>query len=211
MFKIIGADQKQYGPISEVQIRQWIIDGRLNEHTQAQREGTGDWLSLSDFPEFADIFNPAAASPSSTFTPPLTPGPIGAPVPTGTREAALSAVKGPATALIITASLSLVCDLFVGLFSLLSKGVHNAADVPPEVRQLMETPIVGCIYFFGAAMYALIIFGAIKMMRLQSHGLAIAASVLIMLPCSWCCILGLGFGIWALVVINKPEIKSQFS
>jgi hypothetical protein len=215
MFKIIGADQKQYGPISEVQIRQWIADGRLNAHSQAQREGTSDWQLLSAFPEFAEIFNPSAADPSSTFTPPPTPGPMGASIPTGTREAALSAVKGPAIALIIIASLGLAYNLFLGLFGVVSGGTPNMygdmTKVPPELRHFMEGPMIGLAYIFFAAIYGFILFGAIKMMRLQSHGLAMAASVLIMLPCSCCCVLGLGFGIWAIIVLNKAEIKSQFS
>ena len=26
-----------------------------------------------------------------------------------------------------------------------------------------------------------------------------------------CCLLGVPFGIWALVVLNKPEVKAQFT
>jgi hypothetical protein len=36
------------------------------------------------------------------------------------------------------------------------------------------------------------------------------ASVVAMLPCQCCCLFGLPFGIWALVVLNKPEVKSHF-
>src|SRR6185503_1522504 len=71
MFKIIGADQKEYGPVSTAQIRQWITDGRLNAATRAQREGTTDWQPLSAFEEFADLFGvapaptPAAGAPAA--------------------------------------------------------------------------------------------------------------------------------------------------
>jgi hypothetical protein len=51
----------------------------------------------------------------------------------------------------------------------------------------------------------------LKMKRLESHGLAVTASILAMLPCtSPCCIIGLPLGIWALVVLSKPEVKSAF-
>jgi hypothetical protein len=38
-----------------------------------------------------------------------------------------------------------------------------------------------------------------------------AASIIAMIPCvSPCCLLGLPIGIWALVVLMKPEVKSAF-
>ena len=52
MYKIIGADQKEYGPVSADQIRQWIREGRANATTVCQAEGTTGWRALSTFPEF---------------------------------------------------------------------------------------------------------------------------------------------------------------
>ena len=49
MFKIIGADQREYGPVSEAQIRQWISDRRLNASSRAQRATGGDWQTLAEF------------------------------------------------------------------------------------------------------------------------------------------------------------------
>lgn len=71
MYKIIGADQKQYGPISADQIRQWISEGRVNGQTVACAEGTDEWKPLSQFPEFG--FTPA---PVSTAKPPSFAGPM---------------------------------------------------------------------------------------------------------------------------------------
>jgi hypothetical protein len=31
-----------------------------------------------------------------------------------------------------------------------------------------------------------------------------------MLPCSICCLVGLPIGIWAVVVLSKPEVKGTF-
>ncbi|MBI3416379.1 MAG: DUF4339 domain-containing protein [Verrucomicrobia bacterium] len=64
MFKIIGADQKDYGPITAEQVRQWIAEGRANAQTRAQSDASPDWKPLGSFPEFADAFAAkAAASP----------------------------------------------------------------------------------------------------------------------------------------------------
>ncbi len=54
MYKIIGADHKEYGPISGDHIRQWIAEGRLNANTQAQAEGAAQWQPLSAYAEFAE-------------------------------------------------------------------------------------------------------------------------------------------------------------
>ena len=42
MYKIIGSDQKQYGPVSENDLRQWIAQGRVNAQTLIQAEGQTD-------------------------------------------------------------------------------------------------------------------------------------------------------------------------
>jgi hypothetical protein len=55
MYKIIGADQKEYGPISADQIRQWISEGRVNGQTKVCAEGTQDWRPLETFPEFSYV------------------------------------------------------------------------------------------------------------------------------------------------------------
>jgi hypothetical protein len=56
-----------------------------------------------------------------------------------------------------------------------------------------------------------VFFGALKMKKLESHGLAMAASILVMTPCiGSCCLLGLPIGIWSLVVLAKPHVKAAF-
>jgi hypothetical protein len=52
MYKIIGTDQKEYGPVTSDQITQWIAQGRVNAQTKAQAAG-GEWKTLGDFPEFS--------------------------------------------------------------------------------------------------------------------------------------------------------------
>jgi hypothetical protein len=215
MFKIIGADQKQYGPISVEQIRQWIKDGRLNAQTPAQRAGESEWQPLSMFEEFADLFQSAtaAASPSGP-APAYAPAAMPGPVPTGSREAALSAVKGPAIALIVVASLGIAYFLLVGTLALMGRGMAQRpmpATVPQEWWPLIRL-LQGPLQFFFAAVSGFVLFGALKMLKLQSRTLAMVTCIAAMLPCiGCCCIFGLPFGIWGLVVLNKPDVKSQFS
>ena len=53
MYKIIGGDGQEYGPVTEQQLRQWIVQGRANEQSMVLREGSDDWQPLSSIPEFA--------------------------------------------------------------------------------------------------------------------------------------------------------------
>ncbi len=71
MFKMIGGDGREYGPISTEQLRQWIAEQRANGQTMLQREGSADWLPLSAFPEFAEALGTAwPGQPGETITPP---------------------------------------------------------------------------------------------------------------------------------------------
>ena len=59
MFTILGADGKEYGPVTAAKIAEWIAGGRANLQTQARRAGETEWRTLADFVEF----NPAATPP----------------------------------------------------------------------------------------------------------------------------------------------------
>jgi hypothetical protein len=68
-YTIIGGDQKQYGPVTAEQLRQWIHDGRLNPQSQIKAESDAEWRPLSAVPEFADALGARSAAP--TTPPPL--------------------------------------------------------------------------------------------------------------------------------------------
>lgn len=55
MFKIIGADGRQYGPVAAAQVREWVASGRANAQSMAQSEGSTEWKPLASFPEFSDL------------------------------------------------------------------------------------------------------------------------------------------------------------
>lgn len=69
MYRIIGADGREYGPISADQLRQWILEGRASAATRALAEGTTDWKPLGTFPEFSLLFTAPAATPSAAPRP----------------------------------------------------------------------------------------------------------------------------------------------
>jgi hypothetical protein len=71
MFKIIGADDKEYGPISAEVLRQWIQEGRANGQTKVLPEGLTEWKPIAEVPELASML-------VSETPPPTAPGPIAA-------------------------------------------------------------------------------------------------------------------------------------
>src|SRR5947207_13388881 len=66
MYKIIGADQREYGPVQAEQVLKWISEGRANAQTKAWSEAGSEWKMLADLPEFADALRArgALAQPS---------------------------------------------------------------------------------------------------------------------------------------------------
>lgn len=54
MYKVLGVDQKHYGPAEAAQIRQWIRERRLHGQSLVQTDEAGPWKPLCDFPEFLE-------------------------------------------------------------------------------------------------------------------------------------------------------------
>ena len=69
MYRIIGADGRQYGPVTGEQLRRWIAEGRANAQTQTLAEGATEWKPLSAVPEFAGHFAPPIPPPIGAVTP----------------------------------------------------------------------------------------------------------------------------------------------
>lgn len=57
MFKILGSDGKEYGPVTTEQLRQWISEGRAGGQTRVKPDGAADWMLLNTVPEFAEVFH----------------------------------------------------------------------------------------------------------------------------------------------------------
>lgn len=215
MYTIIGGDGKQYGPISEADLGKWIAEGRLNALSMAKAESDAEFRPLSTFPEFAHLFGVPAAI-SGGIAPPLGGGHDG-------RDAAAQKVKVPAIGLIISSSVSLLFALY-GLATISSTAAKmqqlesRLADNPQAQQMIQQMahffsgPFGVANIIFQIIISVLILIGSIKMLNLKSYEFAYAAAILAVIPCiTPCCgwILGLIFGIWAMVVLGKA--KSNFS
>lgn len=70
MYKIIGNDQRQYGPLTAEQLRAWIAEGRVNGQTLIWKEGASGWMPLASRAEFASAIAPPIVSTRSTQSAP---------------------------------------------------------------------------------------------------------------------------------------------
>lgn len=73
MYRIIGSDQKEYGPVSADHVRQWLAQGRVNARTQIKPDGAAEWQALSTLPEFAKDLAEAAPPPVMAAPNPAAP------------------------------------------------------------------------------------------------------------------------------------------
>lgn len=163
MFTILGADGKEYGPVTAGQIAEWIAGGRANLQTRARLSGETEWKTLGDFPEFglrpsSGPDQPAALPPpTTTFT--TAPGAIPAPAQLTGTAAEISARLAPqAAAFDLFACLSRSFDLWKSNFlplvgvTLLALIVQFAANMVPLLgffcSLLLAGVFTGGLYYY---------------------------------------------------------------
>ncbi|WP_442505534.1 hypothetical protein SH528x_004325 [Novipirellula sp. SH528] len=151
-------------------------------------------------------------SPPNPYSPtPYASGQFGGP---GNGGNAMALVSSPAISLIVVSAVCIFCMLIamgIDAYLLLS---GMAGRLPAnKVGWSRETQIA--VRLIGAcviiAINSLILFSAIKMKGLKNYSLALTGAILAVIPCiSPCYFLGIPFGIWALVVLMRPEVKQAF-
>jgi hypothetical protein len=145
---------------------------------------------------------------------------------------ARSAVGLPATLLIVVGALSLL-QAIVGLIRLGSLPAQmnqmiatieadpnmprdqkdTWIDILTTIKEVAEQPTALISYIVNILCAALVLIGGIKMLQLSGPGLPTISAILAMIPCtvSCCCCLGLPVGIWALVVLYRPDVRAAMA
>jgi len=120
LFKIRGADQNEYGPVTADVVIQWIAANRLARHSLAQIEGSTEWKPLSEFPEFQGVLSAQSAPP-----PPM----LGGSYPSGGSQ------QGMAIASLVLGIGGITClSLFAGIPAIiLGHMAHSRARKMPAV------------------------------------------------------------------------------
>ncbi len=204
MYKILGGDGKEYGPIPADTLRQWVNEGRANAQTQVQAEGGAGWTALGQLAEFAPLFS---APPAPSGAPSAFPAGV---APSGQAS---QMVSGPAIGLIVTAALGALAQLAsIGMNVFGMSMSQNMGQQQEAAWVHMFSGGIGIFFsIIGIIMSVVIFLGAIKMKKLEGYNFALTATIIAMVPCiSPCCLVGLPIGIWALVILMKPEVKGAF-
>jgi uncharacterized membrane protein YhaH (DUF805 family) len=162
----------------------------------------------------APMYPPPPPSPPSPPPPPYNPPPTGG-APTGGAPAAQQ-VQGPAIGLLITAVIGIILGLLslvmnvagIGMSGMEGLGGGGATD---QYMQYMSGGFGIVSAIIGLAISAFIIWAAMQMKQLRNWNMSVAASIVAMIPCIGpCCLIGIPIGIWSLIVLMKPEVKSAF-
>jgi hypothetical protein len=127
------------------------------------------------------------------------------------RSPAKSAVAGPAIALMIVGGLGLAIAIVNLVITLVNPDVNQLFPAPKndaEKAGRMMGNAIGGIVSIGWGI--VVIAASIQMLNLRTRGFAFAGAIVAMIPCNLCCLLGLPFGIWALVVLSRDDVKNAF-
>ncbi len=132
----------------------------------------------------------------------------------GQSEVARALLRGPAIGLIVSASICLVCVGLAMAFSafLLASGMTE--HLPEPSTGMSKSSQVWIRFAWGGAMFAanvVILIAAVQMLRVRKYGLAKTGAILAVIPCIGpCLVLGIPFGIWALVTLGKSGVRTAF-
>jgi hypothetical protein len=120
-------------------------------------------------------------------------------------------VKAPAIVMMVCAGLGAALQLVAMIMNILGAGVAASQGTQSGLEAL-TSGVVGMVgNVIGILMTGFCIFGLLKMMKLESRGLAYAGVIASMVPCTgscWC--LNLFIGIWALIALSDPTVKDAF-
>lgn len=109
-------------------------------------------------------------------------------------------LQPPAIAIIVNAGIGLVLSLYV---LMLPKHAYYRSE---EIANAVGNTLM--ILSFPALAFS--IYSALQMMNARKHGFAMASAIITILS-GFFLLIGFPIGIWALIVLLKPEIKSAFA
>ena len=135
---------------------------------------------------------------TNPYAPPTVPVDFGSPA---------NPLLFPATALLGLSTLFVLLILaslpgqFVQIRAIDTSTAEGAGELVGSIVSLVVWPL----------MNVAVALGAVSMLRLKNYSSAYTSAILAIIPvCSPCFVLGIPFGIWALVVLNRPEVKQRF-
>jgi hypothetical protein len=147
--------------------------------------------------------------------------PYQAPIQGGTgrpnlKQEVSNSIQGPAISLIVVSAIALV----LGLLGLVADVLFIATGFVDQLEQVNDGPIseytqITIRAIWGSVLViasSFVLYGAISMRNMKNYSLARSAAIVAVIPLIGpCCVLGIPFGIWALVALGKPGVQEAFS
>ena len=153
-----------------------------------------------DFRDFRDSTNPYA-SPNINVSPSAEP-----------ERRVQGRVIAPAIALMTIAGVGLSLSLFNVGWALTKHDIDpRGPEFMQQIQQGATGPLAASVQGGFALLNLIILLGGLQMFRFRTWGLAVAASGLAMINFgSCCCLVGVPIGIWSLVILMMPEVRTAF-
>ena len=129
----------------------------------------------------------------------------------------LERLRAPGTALIVAATLNGMIGLLALLGGLVRlSGLSGSEQLPTDeaerIGYVSSTVVTYGVSVLSLLLAPLIIYGAIQMMRGKKYKMARVAAIVAINPFTSCCFLvSIPMGIWAMILLGKPEIKAVFT
>ena len=165
MFTILGADGKEYGPVTAGKLHEWIAGGRANMQTKARREGETEWKTLGDFPELSQFGTLAGSNPPIAPAIPVTALPLTSATNVAADTTATLELEPASRWLRLGAALldGMIAGLLMlpGFFIVMAAGAFTHSNQP-------NTPLL--IAGFGAIGLAFIILLGVQIYLLTTRG-----------------------------------------
>lgn len=154
-------------------------------------------------------FAASAASSGGYVNPYQSPSVATAYRPRSGGQTSRGVIMAPAIAMIVISGLTLFLLVILGLIQIILFAAAAAKWGLPELDAPRTAgQIAGFVILLG--IQAVILSGARKMLKCQAYGQALTAAILCILPCT-AAFLGVPIGIWAVIVLCLPGVRTQFS
>ncbi len=129
----------------------------------------------------------------------------------GPDPAAAGKVATPALVIQILSGLSILVGIVSVVANVLQMAGVTSGMGGSERFGAAFSGVIGLVLnSLGILFNGFILFGAQKMKSLESYGMAMAACILMMLPCNCCCFVNVPVGIWGLVTLMDANVKASF-
>jgi hypothetical protein len=120
-----------------------------------------------------------------------------------------SGVTAPAVCLIVAGALSLVFYgiWMIGGFGVIQDDFGNAATGSDD----KAADLFLYVYFLiGLVLAPFTLMGGVQMLRGRVRGFALIGAITAVVPVTVCCLGALPFGVWAIVILNRAEVRAWF-